>query len=64
MYFLSENMFFLRIVQDIDIIFEIPKRMDTVFSRFQKRRRNRKEKEFFLFYRKATGQDKKNDIEP
>ena len=31
MYFLSENMFFLRIVQDIDINFEIPKRMDTVF---------------------------------
>lgn len=31
MYFLSENMFFLRIVQNIDINFEIPKRMDTVF---------------------------------
>ena len=31
MYFLSENMSFLRIKHDIDTFFGIPKRMETVF---------------------------------
>ena len=47
MYFLSENMSFLRIKHDIDTFFGIPKRMETVFSRKSKRCENRKEKKPF-----------------
>ena len=63
MYFLSENMSFLRIKHDIDTFFGIPKRMETVFSRKSKRCENRKEKKPFCGFPKDSRARMENGIE-